>query len=75
MLVISIDEEEGGICSTDDWVGVRRCGTTCERVGVVKGLLLRSLSKPFSFDTNCLAVKVEPSSFLTGFGADSGGVD
>jgi hypothetical protein len=64
--VISIDEVDGGICSTEDCVGARRCGTTCERTGVVNGLLLTSLSKLFSFETNCLAVKVEPR-FLTGF--------
>jgi hypothetical protein len=62
-----MDEDDGGICSTDDWVSVRRCGTTCERTGVVNGLLLTSLSKLFSFEANCLAVNVEPNSFLTGF--------
>ncbi len=56
-------DDDGGICSTDEWGNiVRRCGPTCDRIGAINGLLLTSLSKPFSFDENCLVVNVEPKS-------------
>ncbi len=58
VVVISANDDDG-ICSTDDCVGIRRGGATCER-----GLLLTSLSKLFSVDVNCLAVNVEPKSFV-----------
>lgn len=63
--VISTDDDDGRFCS----FGVRLCGVYCERTGVI-GLLLTSLSKPFSLDVNCLAVNVEFKScvgFLTVF--------
>ncbi len=59
----SIDDD-GVISSTDDWGNaVRRCGPTWDRVGAINGLLLTSLSKPFSLDGNCLVEYVEPKSF------------
>lgn len=58
-------EEDGGICSIDDWGNaVRRWAPSWDRTGPVNGLLLTSFSKPFSTGENCFAVKVEPKSVV-----------